>query len=169
MLPRRGAVVLSLTALALVLLGNFKTPDASGVALASTVAAPGGATAGATTTPTSTSSTSGTAAAAGTGGTSTTTVSSATATYTGTAIQTRYGAVQVQVTISSGKITGVTTLQVPSGDPHSSSISAAAAGVLASEALTAQSAKIDTVSGATFTSQGYLASLQSALDQAAAA
>jgi uncharacterized protein with FMN-binding domain len=168
MLPRRGAVALSLTALALVLLVNFKTPDASGVALASTVAAPGGATAGATT-PTSTSSTSGTAAAAGTGGTSTTTVSNATATYTGTAIQTRYGAVQVQVTISSGKITGVTTLQAPSGVPHSSSISAAATPVLASEALAAQSAKIDTVSGATFTSQGYLASLQSALDQAAAA
>lgn len=165
MLPRRGAVALSLTALALVLLGNFKTPDASGVALASTVAAPGGAPAGATT-PTSTSTTSGTA---GTGGPSTTTVSSATATYTGTAIQTRYGAVQVQVTISSGKITGVTTLQAPSGVPHSSSISAAATPVLASEALTAQSAKIDTVSGATFTSQGYLASLQSALDQAAAA
>ena len=75
----------------------------------------------------------------------------------------------MQVTISSGKITGVTTLLAPSGEPHSSSISAAAAGVLASEALTAQSAKIDTVSGATFTSQGYLASLQSALDQAAAA
>jgi len=168
MLPRRGAVALSLTALALVLLGNFKTPDASGVALASTVAAPGGAPAGATT-PTSTSTTSGTAASAGTGGTSTTTVSSATATYTGTAIQTRYGAVQVQVTISSGKITGVTTLLAPSGVPHSSSISAAATPVLASEALTAQSAKIDTVSGATFTSQGYLASLQSALDQAAAA
>ena len=168
MLPRRGAVALSLTALALVLLGNFKTPDASGVALASTVAAPGGAPAGATT-PASTSTTSGTTAAAGTGGTSATTVSSATATYTGTAIQTRYGAVQVQVTISSGKITGVTTLQAPSGDPHSSSISAAAAGVLSSEALAAQSAKIDTVSGATFTSQGYLASLQSALDQAAAA
>jgi uncharacterized protein with FMN-binding domain len=168
MLPRRGAVALSLTALALVLLGNFKTPDASGVALASTVAAPGGAPAGATT-PTSTSTTSGTAASAGTGGPSTTTVSSATATYTGTAIQTRYGAVQVQVTISNGKITGVTTLQAPSGNPHSSSISAAATPVLASEALTAQSAKIDTLSGATFTSQGYLASLQSALDQAAAA
>lgn len=139
MLPRRGAVALSLTALALVLLGNFKTPDASGAALA------------------------------GTGGTSATTVSSATGTYTGTAIQTRYGAVQVQVTISNGKITGVTTLQAPSGDPHSSSISAAATPILASEALTAQSAKIDTLSGATFTSQGYLASLQSALDQAAAA
>jgi len=168
MLPRRGAVALSLTALALVLLGNFKTPDASGVALASTVAAPGGATAGPTT-PAGTSTTSGTTAAVGTGGTSATTVSSATGTYTGTAIQTRYGAVQVQVTISNGKITGVTTLRAPSGDPHSSSISAAATPVLASEALTAQSAKIDTLSGATFTSQGYLASLQSALDQAAAA
>ena len=162
MLPRRGAVALSLTALALVLLGNFKTPNASGTALSSTVAPGGGATAGATTT-------SGTTAAAGTGRTSVTKVTSATASYTGTAIQTRYGVVQVQVTIANGKLTGVTTLQAPSGNPHSSSISAAAAPVLASEALTAQSATIDTVSGATFTSQGYAASLQSALDQAAAA
>ena len=162
MLPRRGAVALSLTALALVLLGNFKTPNASGTALSSTVALGGGATAGAT-------MTSGTTAAAGTGRTSVTTVTSATASYTGTAIQTRYGVVQVQVTIANGKLTGVTTLQAPSGNPHSSSISAAAAPVLASEALTAQSATIDTVSGATFTSQGYAASLQSALDQAAAA
>jgi len=148
MLPRRGAIALSLTALALVLLGNFRTPDASGSGLSSTVAAAGGSAVDRTTT---------------------TTVSSGTTTYTGTAIQTRYGAVQVQVTISNGKITGVTTLQAPSGDPHSSSVSAAATPVLASEALAAQSAKIDTVSGATFTSQGYLASLQSALDQAAAA
>jgi len=148
MLPRRGAVALSLTALALVLLGNFRTPDASGSGLSSTVAAAGGSAVDRTTT---------------------TTVSSGTTTYTGTAIQTRYGAVQVQVTISNGKITGVTTLQAPSGDPHSSSVSAAATPVLASEALAAQSAKIDTVSGATFTSQGYVASLQSALDQAAAA
>ena len=148
MLPRRGAVALSLTALALVLLGNFRTPDASGSGLASTVAAAGGSAVDRTTE---------------------TTVSSGTTTYTGTAIQTRYGAVQVQVTISNGKITGVTTLQAPSGDPHSSSVSAAATPVLASEALAAQSAKIDTVSGATFTSQGYLASLQSALDQTAAA
>ena len=148
MLPRRGAIALSLTALALVLLGNFRTPDASGSGLSSTVAAAGGSAVDRTTT---------------------TTVSSGTTTYTGTAIQTRYGAVQVQVTISNGKITSVTTLQAPSGDPHSSSVSAAATPVLASEALAAQSAKIDTVSGATFTSQGYLASLQSALDQAAAA
>jgi len=161
MLPRRGAVALSLTALALVLLGNFKTPDASGAALAGTVGASGGTPAGTPTTTSGTPTTSGTTAE--------TSLSSATATYTGTAIQTRYGAVQVQVTISDGKITGVTTLQAPSGDPRSSSISAAATPVLASEALTAQSAKIDTVSGATFTSHGYLASLQSALDQAAAA
>jgi uncharacterized protein with FMN-binding domain len=173
MLPRRGAVALSLTALALVLLGNFKTPDTSGTALSSAVAVAGGATAGTTSSTSTTSSgaatTSGTTSAAGTGGTTATTVSSGTATYTGTAIQTRYGAVQVRVTISNGKITDVTTLQAPSGDPHSSSISAAATPVLSSEALTAQSARIDTVSGATFTSHGYVASLQSALDQAAAA
>ncbi len=168
MLPRRGAVALSLTALALVLLGNFRTPDASVSALAPPVVASGAAAAG-TIAPTDTGTTSGTTAAAGTGGTAGTSVSSATGTYTGTAVQTRYGAVQVQVTISNGKITAVTTLQAPSGDQHSSSISAAATPILASEALTAQSAKIDTVSGATFTSQGYMTSLQSALDQAAAA
>ena len=160
MLPRRGAVALSLTALALVLLGSFKTPDASVSALASTVAASGAAVADPAS-PTGAGRTSGTAAGSGTGGT--------TGTYTGTAIQTRYGAVQVQVTLASGRITAVTTLQAPSSDQHSASISAAATPVLASEALAAQSAKIDTVSGATFTSQGYVGSLQSALDQAAAA
>ena len=168
MLLRRGAVALSLTALALVLLGSFKTPDASVSALASTVAASGAAVADPAS-PTSAGRTSGTAAGSGTGGTTGTTVSSATGTYTGTAIQTRYGAVQVQVTLANGRITAVTTLQAPSSDQHSASISAAAAPILASEALAAQSATIDTVSGATFTSQGYIGSLQSALDQAAAA
>jgi uncharacterized protein with FMN-binding domain len=174
MLPRRGAIALSLTSLAMVLLGCFKTPDAAGTVLASAVDVAGGAAAGMTASPSLTTSggaaaASGTPAVAGAGGTTATTVSSGTATYTGTAVQTRYGAVQVQVTISNGTITDVTTLQAPSSDQHSSSLSAVATPILASEALAAQGAMIDTVSGATYTSQGYVASLQSALDLAAAA
>ena len=173
MLPRRGAIALSLTSLAMVLLGSFRTPDAAGTVLASAVDVAGGAAADMTASPSLTTSggpaAAGTPAVAGGGGTTATTVSGGTATYTGTAVQTRYGAVQVQVTISNGTITDVTTLQAPSSDQHSSSLSAAATPILASEALAAQSATIDTVSGATYTSRGYVASLQSALDLAAAA
>lgn len=87
-------------------------------------------------------------------------------TYTGTTAVTRFGNVQVQVTIAGGKITDVTALQLTDQDGRSVQISAQAAPLLQQEALTAQSATIDTVSGATYTSEGYIQSLQSALDQA---
>lgn len=87
-------------------------------------------------------------------------------TYTGTAAVTRFGNVQVRVTIAGGKITDVTALQLTDHDGRSVQISAEAAPILRQEALTAQSATIDTVSGATYTSEGYVQSLQSALDQA---
>ncbi|ROP75163.1 MULTISPECIES: FMN-binding protein [unclassified Frigoribacterium] len=87
-------------------------------------------------------------------------------TYTGTAVSTRYGTVQVQVTISGGTFGDVTALHLTDDDGRSVQISARAAPVLAQEAVAAQSASIDTVSGATYTSDGYLQSLQSALDQA---
>lgn len=87
-------------------------------------------------------------------------------TYTGTAVSTRYGTVQVQVTISGGTFGDVTALHLTDEDGRSVQISARAAPVLAQEAVAAQSASIDTVSGATYTSDGYLQSLQSALDQA---
>ncbi|TCK60143.1 FMN-binding protein [Curtobacterium sp. PhB136] len=92
--------------------------------------------------------------------------SAADGTYTGTAVSTRYGDVQVEVIVAGGKLTEVTALQLTDDDPRSSMISAQAAPVLRQEALTAQSAQIDTVSGATYTSDGYIQSLQSALDQA---
>ena len=85
---------------------------------------------------------------------------------TGSLVQTRYGPVQVQLAVSGGKITSASILQYPSGDPRSSQISNYALPVLADETVSAQSASIDMVSGATFTSAGYLQSLQSALDQA---
>ncbi len=87
-------------------------------------------------------------------------------TYTGTAVQTRYGIVQVKVVVSGSKITNVSFAQLTAFDGRSQQINASAAPVLLQETLSAQSAKIDTVSGATYTSDGYVQSLQSALDQA---
>lgn len=86
--------------------------------------------------------------------------------YTGTAVPTQYGNVQVQITISGSTITDVQALQLPSDYSRSRQISDYAGPQLRQEALDAQSAQIDTVSGATYTSDGYRQSLQSALDQA---
>jgi uncharacterized protein with FMN-binding domain len=126
----------------------------------------------------STSSTATTAASATTttsGTTSTVTTSStsssstyADGTYAGSAVSEPWGTFQVQVTISSGKLTAVTLISSPS-DRHSSSINSDAVPKLTQEALAAQSAQVDTVSGATWTSQSYETSLQAALDAAAAA
>jgi len=79
--------------------------------------------------------------------------------------QTRYGPIQLSVTFSGDTITDITALQTPSRERESERINQQAVPVLTQEALAAQSAKIDTVSGATYTSQGYLESLQSAIDQ----
>ena len=87
-------------------------------------------------------------------------------TINGSTAQTRYGPVQVQVTISGKKIISVKTLQHPSGDGNSDQINAGALPRLNAEVLNAQSARINTVSGATYTSHGYTTSLQAALDTA---
>jgi uncharacterized protein with FMN-binding domain len=84
----------------------------------------------------------------------------------GSVAQTRWGPVQVRVTIANGKIVDVTTLQVPNGNRRDDEINSAAVPQLRSEVLSAQSARIDTVSGATVTSDGYRQSLQAALDAA---
>ena len=73
---------------------------------------------------------------------------------------------QVAVTVSGGTITAADAVQVPSGNSRDEEINAVAVPILNQEVVAAQSAKIDTVSGATVTSDGYLASLQSAIDQA---
>jgi uncharacterized protein with FMN-binding domain len=84
----------------------------------------------------------------------------------GTVAQTRWGPVQVQVRIAGGKISEVTVLQQPNGNRRDVEINSYALPVLHDEVLNAQSAQIDTVSGATVTSNGYIQSLQSALDTA---
>ncbi|MBF4604032.1 FMN-binding protein [Curtobacterium sp. VKM Ac-2884] len=114
---------------------------------------------------TGTGATSGTAGSSGTG-TGTTSGSSASGTFAGDTTQTRYGPVQVQITVANGKITDVTALQLTNSDGRSVQISQQAAPILRQEALQAQSAQIQSVSGATFTSEGYTTSLQSAIDKA---
>ena len=85
---------------------------------------------------------------------------------TGPALDTRFGPVQVQVTIANGKVTDVTALELPFDRSRSAQISQYAEPILRSEALQAQTAQIDLVSGATYTSDAYTQSLQAALDQA---
>jgi uncharacterized protein with FMN-binding domain len=87
-------------------------------------------------------------------------------TYTGSTASTRWGDVQVKVTVSGGKITQVNVPVYPSGNNRDEEINSYALPQLIQETLAAQNAQIDTVSGATVTSDGYLESLQSALDAA---
>jgi uncharacterized protein with FMN-binding domain len=87
-------------------------------------------------------------------------------TYTGASVMTRWGVVQVQITVFDGKITAAQAVEYPQANPRDRQINAYALPVLAQEATQAQSANIDAVSGATVTSDGYIQSLQSAIDQA---
>ncbi|MBP0457509.1 FMN-binding protein [Streptomyces montanisoli] len=89
-------------------------------------------------------------------------------TWTGTTVDTRYGPVQVSATLQRGRLTKVTVLQVPNGSGRDREIAGYAVPRLTQEALGAQSARIDAVSGASYTSEGYIRSLQSALDRAGA-
>jgi uncharacterized protein with FMN-binding domain len=84
----------------------------------------------------------------------------------GAAVDTRYGIVQVQVQVTGTRIDNVSFLQLTAFDEQSQQINSYAAPQLLQETLDAQSAHIDAVSGATYTSAGFVQSLQSALDQA---
>ncbi len=172
-IPRRGAFALALTAVALILLLSFRTPAPPSVVGATDAAQTGSGTggiviAGPTATPVSGSgSGSGstvppTAAPNASGGS----VGSGAGQFTGAVVQTPYGTVQVRITVSGGRISDITALQLPSDRRRSSEISQYAGPILRSEAIAAQSATIDTVSGATYTSEGYEQSLQSAIDLA---
>ncbi|MGW5115996.1 FMN-binding protein [Streptomyces noursei] len=87
-------------------------------------------------------------------------------TFTGDPVSTRYGTVQVAATVAAGRLTGVRVLHVPSESGRDQEIAAYAVPRLTQEALAAHGAGIDAVSGASYTSAGYIRSLQSALDRA---
>jgi uncharacterized protein with FMN-binding domain len=114
---------------------------------------------GSTTSGTQDGTTSGTTTDGSTGSASAVTV-------TGSSADTRWGPVQVQVTVEGGTITDVTVVDYPTENGKDRQINARAIPVLVQETLDAQSADIDMVSGATVTSEGYLESLQAALDGA---
>lgn len=87
-------------------------------------------------------------------------------TYTGTATSTRWGDVQLQITISGGKLTKINVLSSPDSEQKSVEINQQALPTYKSEALKAQSSNIQQISGATETYKGFTGSLQSALNQA---
>lgn len=175
---RRSLPVLAATAGGLALLANFHT--ASRPLHLGTLPASGAAsiptTSSTTDQPDTTSSSVADPAAAPSPSTSTVrrptatapaTTASAGRTLSGPVIRTEYGPVQVQVKMQGRQIIDVEALQLPSDRSKSRRISQEAGPILRSEALQAQSANIDLVSGASFTSDGYARSLQGALDQAA--
>jgi uncharacterized protein with FMN-binding domain len=163
------------TIAAMVLLFSYKTSTNS-----STVAAPITVATPAVSTPTAAPTPTATASAASASSTSTKTTSTKTASpsptaaatttaaarYTGSTASTRWGDVQVAITVANGKITDVQVPVYPSENGRDQEINAYALPILTQETLTAQNANIDTVSGATVTSNGYLQSLQAALDAA---
>jgi uncharacterized protein with FMN-binding domain len=111
---------------------------------------------------TSSTSTVGSASSAVAAGTTATT----TATYDGAAASTQFGDVQVRITVTDGKVTAAEAISYPNSNGHDQQINSYAIPVLNQEAVAAGSANISMVSGATYTSGGYVKSLQSALDQA---
>ena len=93
-----------------------------------------------------------------------TTSTQASGTATGDSIATQYGNAQVRVTVKDGKIVKVQALELQGDDPRSVQISSSAEPVLQQEVLANQTAAVDAVSGATFSSASYMQSVQSALD-----
>ena len=102
----------------------------------------------------------------GTGGGGGTGSAGGNTTVTGDPADTRWGTVQVQITVSNKKIIGAQAIQYPNGNGRDQQINSYALPILSQEAVTAGSAQIDAVSGATVTSDGYIQSLQSAVDKA---
>jgi len=150
--PKRAAISAFLTAVAVVLLINFKTPSQQGLAAFSRQTVTGSVSSSAS--PSASASRQPTA-----------TPTSGSQTITGAAISYFFGTAQVQVTLVNGQITDVIALQLPT-DGRSGRISQAVEPMLRSEVLAAQSAQIDLISGATYTSEAYATSLQAALNQA---
>ena len=152
----------TLSGLVLLVSYHTSTMGAAGGPAATVPAGGGGASALSGSSTTSTTSRSGSSPPAGSASAPT----GADTVVNGAATSTRWGTVQVQVHVRNGQIVDVVPLAVPDSNSRDYRINSYAVPVLRDEALAAQSASIDTVSGATVTSNGYIRSLQSALDAA---
>ena len=159
---RRVILAIVSTVVGLVLLLTFKTHSTSGTG--SPPAAVGTPSAGSASG--ASGSGGGSDAGGGTGTAGSGTGTAGATTVTGAAASTIYGPVQVQIMVKGGKVTAAKAVEYPQDTPRDSQINAFAIPVLDREAASVGSAAIDMVSGATYTSRGYITSLQSALDQA---
>lgn len=163
---RRIVLTLASTAAAVVLLFSYRTSTGSGDVAATAIAAsPAGVVSGGAS-PTGTSSSSGSAPPSSSPTASAGAAPATSRVINGSTVQTRFGPVQVQITVSAGKVTAADAVQYPTRERRDVAINRQAIPILNSEVLSAQSANIDAVSGASYTSDGYVQSLQSALDLA---
>ena len=155
----RIALFLLSTLSTLVLLFGYGTSTAGPLATSAPTSIQSSPVTGSSGSTSGSTSTGGTSSGTGSGSSGSTEV-------TGSVANTQWGPVQVQLTVTGGTISNVTVLQYPNGNGKDQEINDYALPILTQETTDAQSAQIDMVSGATVTSNGYLESLHSALDQA---
>ncbi len=155
---RRVILAVTGTIAGLVALLSFKSHDPTMPVAATT------GTGGGSTTSSSSSSSSSAATIPGEFRSVAGTLTTGETTVTGKVASTVYGPVQIQLVVKNSKIVKVAVLEQPTNTIHDIQIGEFAFPRLISETLAAQNAKIDAVSGASYTSAGYIASLQSAVD-----
>jgi uncharacterized protein with FMN-binding domain len=143
-MPKRPSIAMLLGGMAIILVLSFKTPEVAPAVPAESLPAIVGSQ----------------------GGSSSPAAPVASGSFAGSAIQTRFGPVQVRVTLQDGRITAVEAIQMPGNDPRSSQISQYAIPQLVEAVLQSQSAQVHSVSGATYTCQAFMQSMRSALAQA---
>lgn len=163
---KRAPIVLAATAAGLAGVLGFHTQKLglstlSGLGTTPTTSPPTGSGA----TPTTTTPGSSSPTTTTPGSSSTTTTPTGTRTVLGADVQYAYGQLELKVTVNAGKITNVQPAIDNAFDPRSAQVNSYAEPLLQSQTLAAQSANIDGVSGATYTSQAYVQSLQAALDK----
>ncbi len=163
---RTRAVLGSIFASTAVLVVGWQAGAAVVASTATSTSQPAASGTASTATTTTTTSTTPSTAASATPSATPVATGAADGTYTGSSVNTRFGSVQVSVTIANGAITDVTALHLTDADGRSVQISNRAAPMLRDEVIASQSANVSTVGGATYTSDAYLTSVQSALDQA---
>jgi uncharacterized protein with FMN-binding domain len=165
---RRVILAIVATAVGLVLLLSFKSHSSTGLA-ASSIISPQNGTGTSTTGTSSTAGTGTTSPSSGSkssGSNSGSSGSGSSRTVDGNEVQTVYGPIQVDITVKGGKITAANVPVYPNGTMRDVQIDQFALPQLIQETVSASSASIDAVSGASYTSQGYISSLQSAIDKA---
>jgi len=166
---RRALLAIALTVAGLVALLSFKTASGEPERPTGAAATGGSGASGSSGTPGSSGSSIGPGAAGQptAAAPSPSPLPSGARAITGRVASTVYGPVQVQVVVKGRKIVGVNILQRPDATEMDIQIGQYALPQLIAETLAAQSARIDTISGATYTSGGYINSLQNALDSGA--